>query len=209
MTKKLKLLLVDFDGVMSNGRFYATDDPNDQTLSGLAVRHIFNTENAALLDDWMRGTRSFRGMHELIQSKTGVSADQLDDLLLRSVKLMPLNKPLLAFTQELRKAGVVVSLFTNNMDIFDNVSRWHHKLDDFFDHIYSSSAYGQLKLENDELIKTACLDAGTNQTHTALVDDSMSSFKAATAHGIQPFLYENYVESQKAFENWIKDNFSI
>jgi len=122
---------------------------------------------------------------------------------------MPLNQSMLSFVQRLRKAGVVVSLFTNNMDIFDTISRFHHKLDDHFDYIYSSSAYGQLKLENDVLIRKACQDAQADKDHTAFVDDSLSSFEAATQYGILTFLYADYDASQTAFEEWLLHKFSI
>lgn len=208
-TNKLELLLVDFDGVMSNGRFYNTDDPDKQDIAKVAVTHIFTDKDIELLNGWMRGKYSFSYIHKLIESKTGISADDLDALLSESVKHMPINQPMVDFLQRLRKAGVTISLFTNNMDIFDNISRSHHKLDNHFDHIYSSSAYGQLKLENDTLVRKACLDANTHRKNTAFVDDSTSSFKAATEYGILTFLYPDYTASQDAFEKWLLSSFSV
>ncbi len=206
---KLKLLLVDFDGVMSNGRFYNTDDPDKQGIAKTAVTHIFTEGNAELLNGWMRGKYSYSYIHKLIESKTGIPADDLDALLTESVKRMPINQLMLTFLQRLRRTGVIISLFTNNMDIFDTVSRSHHKLDNHFDHIYSSSAYGQLKLENDTLVSKACLDAAASRENTAFVDDSTSSLKSATEYGILTFLYTDYIASQDAFENWLLSNFSL
>jgi len=61
--KKLKLLLVDFDGVMSNGRFYNTDKPSQQDLADTVAAHIFTENNKELLNEWMRGERSCGDIH--------------------------------------------------------------------------------------------------------------------------------------------------
>lgn len=204
----LRLLLVDFDGVLSNGRFYRTDNPADKQLAEAAVSHIFTKENSAVLNDWMRGLYTYHDIHVRVERQTGIAADVLDALLVESIKNMPLNQPMIAFVKKLRAMGVTVSLFTNNMDIFDQISRAHHQLDSLFDFIYSSSAYGALKLESEVLLQKACDDAGAPRTQVALVDDSLSSFTAAKHFGIKPFLYKNYEMSQSDFEHWLEQTFT-
>lgn len=208
MKKKLALLLVDFDGVMSNGRFYNSTDVSEQEMGKKAVENIFTTENTQILNEWMRGKRSYKEMHDFVESRTDINARELDNLLEESVKRMPINQPLLRCIENLRKNGVTVSLFTNNMDIFDTVSRFHHELDNHFDHIYSSSAYGQLKLEDDVLLTRAMQEAGTDAEHTAFVDDAQSSHDAATGFGVATFIYKDYEDSQKGFEQWLEENYT-
>ncbi len=207
MKQQLRLLLVDFDGVMSNGRFYHSEDKAEQHIGSQVVQNIFTSENTEILDDWMRGKRSYQEMHDMVEQKTGLDARKLDTLLEASVKRMPLNQPLIRFITKLRSFGVQASLFTNNMDIFDIVSRAHHHLDTHFDHIYSSSEFGQLKLENDQLLKRALHDAQTTMSHTAFVDDSQSSYDAATKYGVHTFLYKDYAASQADFEQWLSRSF--
>lgn len=134
--------------------------------------------------------------------KNGIDANKLDELLVASVKRMSLNQSMLKFTQNLREQGVVISLFTNNMDIFDRVSRYHHQLDDYFDFIYSSSAYGQLKFETDAIILKACIDADVGMGDLMLVDDSPVSYETARKLDIPAFPYTDYTASQQPFETW-------
>lgn len=194
---QLKLLLVDFDGVMSNGRFYNTTLPEEKSIAQQAVAHIFTRGNKNMLDSWMRGHYSFRQLHKEIEEKTGIHADELDKLLIESVQRMPLNQPMLSFIKQLRRKGIIVSLFTNNMDIFDTVSRTFYRLDDHFDYVYSSSAHNRLKLEDNYLLTKASKDASVNIGEIALVDDSQHSYDAATSFGVQTFLYAHYTGSQR------------
>ncbi len=207
MKKHLKMLLVDFDGVMSNGRFYHSDIVAEKEMASSAAQAVFTAENSELLNDWMRGKVSYQDIHTLVEQKTGIKAENLDRLLQDSVKRMSMNHRMLTFTGKLRKKGVIVSLFTNNMDIFDSVSRWHHELDAYFDFIYSSSAYGQLKLENDTLLNRALDDAKAAKSEVAFVDDSRVAYDAATSFGISTFLYQDYTDSQAAFEAWIEKEY--
>jgi len=209
MKKQLKMLLVDFDGVMSNSRFYNSEIAAEKEMARSAVQTIFTAENSELLNDWMRGKVGYQDIHNLVEQKTGVKAEDLDRLLEDSVKRMSINRPMLAFIGKLRKKGVIVSLFTNNMDIFDSVSRRHYELDNHFDFIYSSSEYGQLKLENDTLLNRALHDAKTTKSEVAFVDDSQASYDAATSFGVSTFLYKDYLDSQVVFEAWVEKRYQF
>lgn len=208
MKHKLQLLLVDFDGVMSNGRFYHSEDKAEKEMGNQAIQNIFTPKNTNLLNDWMRGACSYGEVHDLVEQETGIDARKLDELLESSVKRMSLNVALLSFIAKLRASGVRVSLFTNNMDIFDLISRSYHNLDEYFDFIYSSSKFGQLKLENENLLQRAIKDAKAHKRDTAFVDDSQLSYIAATGYGIDTFLYSNYDASQTEFEEWLSRGFA-
>lgn len=91
MKKQLKLLLVDFDGVMSNDRFYNGSTETETQLGAQAIKHIFTSENIELLNDWMRGGISYQKLHDIIQSRSGIDARKLDSLLEASVQRMSIN----------------------------------------------------------------------------------------------------------------------
>lgn len=208
--KRLKLLLVDFDGVMSNGRFYTSLDQKENALGNAAAGIIFTPENKALVNKWMRGQVTYPEIHDMIEATHGLNARQLDTLLEKSIERMPINQLMLDFVGFVRSKGVSVSLFTNNMDIFDMVLRRYHRLDEHFDHIYSSSQYGQLKLENDALIMKALKDAGTKTIDEAvLVDDSQDSYDLAKGYGLDAFLYKRYTDSQNQFETWLRQEYRL
>jgi FMN phosphatase YigB (HAD superfamily) len=92
------------------------------------------------------------------------------------------------------------------MDIFDIVSREHHKLDSHFDFIYSSSRYGQLKLD-DVLLQKAMREGGATSTSTVLVDDSLNSHTRAMSYGVETFPISEYEASQPAFRRWLEDHY--
>lgn len=206
--KQLKLLLVDFDGVLSNGRFYHVPDQTRKEIGRAASEIIFDKENTALVDGWMRGEYGFKDVHDEVERRAGIDARLLDGLLEESIGHMSLNPSLLRFVATLRSRGVVVSLFTNNMDIFDVVSVRQHRLREHFDHIYSSSLHGQLKLENEVLLREAAGEVGASLDAVVLVDDSSQSFARATGYGVATFLYDQYEASQPAFETWLERGYT-
>jgi FMN phosphatase YigB (HAD superfamily) len=206
--KQLSLLLVDFDGVLSNGRFYYVPDQIRKEIGKAASEIIFSRENADLVDGWMRGEYHFKDVHDEVERQAGIDARLLDRILEESIGHMPLNPSLLRFVATLRSQGVVVSLFTNNMDIFDVISVRQHRLREHFDYIYSSSLHGQLKLENEVLLRKAASEAGAPLDTVVLVDDSPQSFTRATDYGVATFLYDQYEASQPAFETWLKRGYT-
>ncbi|HEU5121962.1 MAG TPA: HAD family hydrolase [Candidatus Saccharimonadales bacterium] len=206
--KRLKLLLVDFDGVTSNGRFYRSSIESEKHLGKAAADYIFAPRNSELVRKWMRGELTYDQVHDIVENEVGIDARLLDNILERSIEYMPINRPLLNLVETLRTNGVTVGLFTDNMDVFDKISTAHHMLNKRFDAIYSSSKYGQLKLENETLLHTAIEEAGAELESTALVDDSPRSYNRARQYGLATYLYGDYEQSQKEFEAWLKQNYN-
>lgn len=198
----IKLLLVDFDGVMSMDRFYANPPKEHQKAISELQQHLFG-DDKTLVTQWMRGELSFQQLHREVAAQSGIDPSIYDEALTRSVHNMRLNVEMLETIASLRKAGVAVALFTDNMDIFDNLTVPLYELDQKFDAIYSSSAYGRLKLENDTLLMRAAREADAQPHQVALVDDRERSCEFIRSLGGHAFLYDNYTDSHPAFTSWL------
>jgi FMN phosphatase YigB (HAD superfamily) len=195
-----KVLLVDFDGVVSNGRFYESTLSESADHALFIQKHLFSPENEQLIREWMRGKRSYEEIHEMIRQDLDLPRDVLDRLLVQSVKEFTLNTALLQHIARLRKNDWSVYLYTDNMDIFDRVSVSHFGLDRHFDAIYSSSAYGYLKFENDRLLTILKTEQGITQEPIYLVDDKIH--QVALDAGLHFFHYKDW-SMQNTFEQWI------
>lgn len=198
----IKLLLIDFDGVMSKSKFYDSYPQEYKKEFEVLLKKLFMTPESDMLDSWMRGSTGYRSLHAEIANDPTI-ASVYDEALLKSVTTMQLNQQMLDSVRRVRNSGVKVALFTNNMDVFDDVTVKHFNLADQFDAIYSSSQHGKLKFEDNTLFAKAASDAGAMPHEVALVDDSISSVEAMKQLDGIPFHYKNYTEDHPQFELWI------
>ena len=191
------VLLVDFDGVVSNGKFY---DGQDMTLARKVQQYLFSPQQSNFVRDWMRGIYSYEVVNQKVGDTMGLTADVLNDLLEQSVKEFQLNNPLLHFVAKLRQSEWLVYLYTDNMDIFDRVTVSYFDLGKYFDAIYSSSAYGTLKFEDSSLFTRLKSEQNINNGRFYLVDDKIPAIVEEL--GIKPFHYKDWSD-QGEFEQWL------
>lgn len=113
----IKLLLVDFDGVMSKSKFY---DPYPQKYKKefeRLLKQLFMSPESDLLYSWMRGSIGYKDLHNKI-APNHIIAAMYDEALLKSAINMQLNQKMLDTIRHTRQSGIKVALFTNNMDVF-------------------------------------------------------------------------------------------
>lgn len=192
-----KVLLVDFDGVMSNGKFY---DNQDMVLARNIQEYLFSPLRGELVKDWMRGKYTYEEINQSISDALGLNANKLNDLLEQSVKEFHLNQPLLRYVAKLRKEKWLVYLYTDNMDIFDRVTVPHFNLNECFDAIYSSSTYGSIKFEDLSLFTRLKSEQNIGNGRFYLVDDKIPTIVKEL--GIEPFHYKDW-SLQGEFEYWL------
>lgn len=195
-----KTLLVDFDGVISNGKFYDSKVLGRNELSQTVQRYLFAPDQDALIQDWMRGVRTYQEVHEQVSAALDIPLHELDTFLEQSVKEFVFNHSLLDYIDTLRRTGWKVYLYTDNMDIFDKLTVPYHGLQEYFDAIYSSSAYGCLKFEDPTLFSLLKQEQGISHQQVYLVDDKVHSL--ALQLGIKAFQYDDW-SRQKEFETWL------
>ena len=198
----IKLLLVDFDGVMTKSKFYDAYPQKNKKEFDTLLKQLFMSQESDLLDPWMRGQIGYKEMHAKIADNPKI-ASIYDEALLQSIVTMQLNQKMLDTVRRVRDSGIKVALFTNNMDVFDTITVKYFNLSEHFDAIYSSSQHGKLKFEDGTTFIKAASSVGATASEIALVDDSVDSINAMKQLGGAAFHYKNYTEDHAQFESWI------
>jgi FMN phosphatase YigB (HAD superfamily) len=195
-----KILLVDFDGVISNGKFYDSKVLGKDELSQTVQRYLFAPDQDVLIQDWMRGAQTYQEVHEQVSDALSIPLRELNTLLEQSVKEFVFNHLLLDYVDALRRTDWKVYMYTDNMDIFDKFTVPYHGLQEYFDAIYSSSAYGYLKFEDPTLFSLLKQEQGILNQQVYLIDDKIHPL--ASQLGIKAFHYDDW-NRQKEFETWL------
>ncbi len=206
----IKSVLFDFDGVLSNGRFYSTISPKKSDIKEKIISKIFSKEAWPLIQTWMIGDKSYRDIHSIVSEQIQVDEDFLNKSLIDSVKKMKMNSNLFKFAKELRTNGVTVSIFTDNMDVFDNIFVPLNELNYHFDNIFSSSKYQMLKSHNDGKFLRYVLDKlSIEPEQTLFIDDKPKNGEFMKDFGGNFYQYIDYDNGYKDFRKWFNTQFTI
>ncbi len=198
----IKAILFDFDGVLSQDRFYEEMLlPHHQELYNWMQKNIFGNED--LFRQWMRNELKTDDVHKIIASNTNYKESFLDEVLSENLKSIRLDKEMLNLANNLkRKHHKKVALITNNVDVFSSVIAKNLKLNDIFDVVINSADYGCLKTEEGgRLFDEALSFLSEKIENCLLIDDSFKNinfFKQKGGHG---FLYNN---NFKELTNFLK-----
>lgn len=203
----IKAILFDFDGTLSNGRFYSTLSESDPVLFKKIQQKVFTKDNWELLSSWMRGEIDYEEFNKKISEMLNVSTDLLNDALIESVKKMSLNQDLFNFAVEQRAKGIQTAVFTDNMDVFEEVFVVENKLDENFDHIFSSSTYGMLKDDNDgEFLDLVVQKFGVDISEVLFIDNSLKAEDLMNSKGGVFYLWEDYENEFTKFIEWFTNH---
>jgi FMN phosphatase YigB (HAD superfamily) len=206
--KQLSLILFDFDGVLSDGRFYSELKDTHPDIHEKIIELLFSKENWPQISEWMRGNLSYEEIHNSISQKIGKEADWLNAALVESVKNMPLNEDLVNFTTNVKKLGIKTAVFTDNMDVFDRVFVEHSNLLNTFDHVFSSSDFGALKLDDGaKFFKHALSTSDCTNGDFLFLDDSIKIKDLTESLGGTFYNYNIYNSKHDEFEEWFKQTY--
>jgi FMN phosphatase YigB (HAD superfamily) len=209
----IRLILSDFDGVLSNvdrdftkSGYYTTIRQENPKLAKNIEDFLFKSDNH-ITKDWMRGKISYRDLNSLMAYKFDSNFDYLNQELVKSVKKMKLNSELMDFYHILRqKYQIKVSIMSDNMDIFSEISIPYFKLDEKFDKVYNSSDLKQMKKDNNwDLPKNIAKEFGLKYEEILVVDDWEELTDELKKFGFHTFLYNDTTRNN--FENWFSNNF--
>lgn len=207
---KLKSILFDFDGVLSNGRFYSTIPTEYAEIKEKIITNLFSKDAWETTKEWMRGDKSFEQVHADHAEKIGVDVEFLNKSLIDSVINMKLNEDLMRVAKLMREKGVKVYIFTDNMDVFDRLFVPYHDLKGKFDNIFSSSEYKNLKSNGDgTFLKQALEETGIDPENTLFLDNTPKIGEWMVKLGGHFYLYENYDTEFSKFESWLNENFEV
>lgn len=202
IANRLELIMFDFDGVISTGRFYVSQKYKNDPKIEIIRKHIFEDEKKDLLRAWMKGQTNYQRIHRQLSKKTGLEVQYINNALIESISEMNIHAEMLNFSNRLRTQGVKSVLVTDNMDIFDQYTVPFHELHNYFDHIYSSSQHGLMKNEQGgEIFKQILRDFQVEPSATAFTDDSPRTGEIAQTLGLKFFYIRNMKDHFQYFMN--------
>lgn len=145
MAKQYKVIFIDWDGTLSNSRFWqrwigtSEYDRIQQVLFGE------DTEHTRL---WMTGFMTYNQVLRHVESNTGIAYEELASELEYSARHMKyIDGTTIDLIQKLRKNGIKVVIATDNMETFRLWTVPELKLENLFDGILTSDTRGALKTE--------------------------------------------------------------
>jgi FMN phosphatase YigB (HAD superfamily) len=200
---KTKAVIFDFDGVLCQDYFYTTVKGKYEHVRNFIEENVFG-DNKELVDEWMRGEKSSREINMYIARETNIDYLLLENLFKESVKKMKIDHDLLEFARRLKSSGLKIALVTNNMDVFNDITIPHNKLNLTFPAIVNSCNFGCLKHEKSGLLFDVVLKKIQHKEFesTLLIDDSDKACEMFKNKGGQAYKFIN----KDCFLNWSKNN---
>lgn len=203
---KYKVLFIDWDGTLSNSRFWERwkNDPKDSPKYHLLQKVLFESKDGeALLIEWMVGQKSHKDILSFVSKATNIDFEELAEELRYSAENMKfIDKDIPVLIQQLREKGVKVLIATDNMDTFGHWTVPALELELLFDGILASDKRGALKSDISpngfsKFFGDYLSEQSIGPNEAALIDNSMDN-TSVERFGIT-FLHVN--ESQTATDH--------
>ena len=179
---KPKILFIDWDGTLSNSRFWEQWSLNPEHIAKYKlIQQVLFEGDEGLLIDWMCGYKIADNVVQYVADVTGLDYGELITELQRSCENMTfIDEDVIQSIQQIRDKGSKVVIATDNMDTF---SRWTVpalKLEDYFDGILLSVDRGALKSHisadgTSPFFNHFFLSTGIKPSETTLIDNSLDT----------------------------------
>lgn len=140
----MRTLFVDFDGTLSEDKFWRSLDEKDYQL----VQEVLFHQAGQMVNAWMRGEYTSEEITDYLSKQTGLNYQKLWLTLVSDCQTMQIKPQILESLIKLKKQFYLV-LITGNMDCFDRFTVPSLKLDQYFSKIVNSYNEGHLKTENN------------------------------------------------------------
>lgn len=199
--KRYTAVFWDFDGVWSTDVFYKSLEKTHPFVWNFIQTKIWGEGGEGRVEKWMRGELTMNDINRYICDGTGIRFDMLTKIFLEDVAQMETEVRHIPIVQAVKAQGIKVGMITNNMDVFDTVTRLRLKLDDLFDHVCNSFTYKKLKREGLFDIAMRALDVNTYNT-TLLIDDSPRARASFESRGGHTYPYTTFED----FKMWADKN---
>lgn len=168
------LLFIDWDGTLSNGRFWERLGQTQPEQYERIQKCLF-VENSALVDAWMRGELNSEHICERLSDQTGINHKLIWTELVSSCETMEFEYAFRDAIRSLQQRFRCI-LATDNMDCFSRFTVQALKLNELFDDILISSDLRRLKNdENGKMFLTYVKSAESNFSRATCIDDSSAT----------------------------------
>ena len=192
--KRYTTVFWDFDGVWSEDVFYKSLAKTHPRIWEFIQTKIWGPGGEGRVEKWMKGELTKDDINRYISEGTGMDFSELARIFLDDVTQMEMEMRHIPIVQALKNQGIKVGMITNNMDVFDTVTRSRLKLDNLFDGVFNSFTYKKLKTEG--LFDIAMQSFGNpGYDTTLLIDDSpraRAGFEVKGGHTYPYMTFENF-----------------
>jgi FMN phosphatase YigB (HAD superfamily) len=216
-TKKIKLkaIISDFDGVLCNQNFFWTLEKTNPEL--LAEINFFFQNERDIINSWMRGEFDYQIFCQKLSSyleQKNISYNiNLEKELLKSVRKITLNKPLLKYLKKQRKKGLKIAIYTDNMDVFSLITIPQKKLNKYFDEIHSSFALKELKRDNNQhLLNSLLKKLDARPEEVLILEDNgyiKENFRKQGFNFFQFYRKDSYPDALQKFKKYFEENYKF
>jgi FMN phosphatase YigB (HAD superfamily) len=199
---QFKTVFWDFDGVWSKDLFYKSFPKDYPQVWEFIQTHIWGPNGEGRVDSWMKGELKMTDINKLISRETGMNFDVLTKKFLRDISQMDIEMGHILIVKHLKKKGIKVGMITNNMDVFDTITKPRLKLGQLFDNMVFNS-FAHKKMKADGLFDIAMKTIGhSDYSNTLLIDDSSRARAAFEAKGGKTYAYTTFED----FRTWANNN---
>ena len=182
MKNMYRVIFVDWDGTLSNSRFWKrwSKEPEHQLKYNLIQKVLFQNVND-LVQNWMLGFYPTASVVSYLADNTGLSYEELiKELHYSSEHMEFIDKNAINKIQSIRKQGTKVVIATDNMDTFRHWTMPALSIDDLFDGVLISDTRGAFKSQADDIGTSLFFHHYLTQNNikpgeTVLIDNSISN----------------------------------
>lgn len=199
--KQFKAVFWDFDGVWSKDVFYKSLAKDRPQLWEFIQTSLWKPTRDKRIEKWMKGQLTMDDINKYISRGSGVSFEELTQIFLKDAAKMDIETRHIPIVRALKNRGIKVGMITNNMDVFDVVTKPRLKLDKLFDGVFNS--FSHKKLKADGLFDIAVQALNNADYKTALmIDDSPRARGIFEAKGGSVYAYDGF----ERFKKWVGKN---
>lgn len=189
MSKQYKIIFLDWDGTLSNSKFWDHLRKDDIETWKILENSLFDTFKS-LINPWMIGNYTTETIIKKVSNNTILSYDKIYSEFVKSCKEMQLiDIRIPSLIRNIQKRGTKVVIATDNMDSFRRWTIPSLQLDNIFDDILISCEIKALKGDFDNsqsIFFEAYLNKqGVKPQDCILFDNSDSLEKKINSFGME------------------------
>lgn len=189
MNRKYKVVFLDWNGTLSNSKFWGHLEKTNKEMFTLIEKSLF-TNFRHQIEPWMKGKIKAEEITKQIAKNTRLSHKIIFNELRHSCNQMHfVDMEITNLIEKIQSNGTKVVIATDNMDTF---TRWTVKtmrLDKIFDRILNSHKLKTLKKDRDSNNKSLFFNNFLDEEkikpeECILIDDSLSDIEIIKTFGI-------------------------
>lgn len=194
----IECVVFDFGFTLSSDLYFKKAPPECPDWQPLIQKHIFS--NHDLIDLWMSAVVTLRDIAEELAPIVDMEVPRVVEFLKLGCEDLNFNEAVLMFAIAQRERGRKTAIVTNNMDVFTEIVRPCHNLDDKFDIVINSFDYHEIDKSVLWAKAFELLGNGIGYSQSLLIEDGEKNVAKFRRNGGYAYQYKN----DECFLTWLK-----